>query len=585
MKVYHWLTVFCLLALASCNKIDFEQIETGKPYAGVYGDTDCAVIIDRAEEGVFKGRLYLDKGTPVAEPMSFTANLNKTGKGSLRVDGSEKQLKKVLLKNKELHGKTAEKSFVLTLQQEQGERFRPQYKEPCYEVLTETTTYAPNVKGFWMSYPDTGEDFGSIYLGKVTNLLTAKKLDLDMDLYYPSEPDSQPRPLLLLIHGGAFYNGDKQDEGYPEMGQHFAKRGYVVASINYRLGFKPMAADVDRAGYRALQDAHAAVCYLIEHAKEFNIDTTKIFTAGTSAGAITSLNLAFMRDENRPETTRKGGVRNWISAGVNAITRCADRVTRLFGLDLRINNLIQTLDLDSDLGPIGALSGKHDRQFQIKAVVNMWGAVHELKMLCNSPQTSILSFHGDADQIVPYAYGYPFDGLLEPYVDDVFDRLPGPLQQLAELGKNRMADGKPINEWLFSPMQGSKAIHDKACAMRMRSELHTAPGCGHSLHVDENRNLSGYFADTILPVMTRFLCEEMVGRVMVQMQQSGTWYEAMGTENVAELHWRVEGGTVVEQQGDNRVKVLFFSDAPSHTVTAEGRYRNGMEFCETVDNL
>jgi hypothetical protein len=367
------------------------------------------------------------------------------------------------------------------------------------------------------------------------------------------------------------------------MGRHFAERGYVVASINYRLGFKPLAADVERAGYRALQDAHAAVCYLIAHAKEFGIDTTKIFAAGTSAGAITALNLAFMREENRPETTREGGAGKWISNGISKITKGVDNVARRFlNLNLGINDWCRSMGLDKDLGPIGAVSQPYDRQFEVKAVVNMWGAVHDLGMLSNSPNTSILSFHGDADHIVPYAYGYPFDGILDPYVDRVFNHLPSLMRPIAEHGLNWVSNGKPIHEFLFNPMQGSKAIHDKACAMRMRSELYTAPGCGHSLHVDDNRNLTGYFTDTILPVMTRFLREEMVGGTGVRLQQSDTWYEATGTDNVAELHWHVEGGAVVDQQGNNKVKVLFFSDIPRHEVTAEGRYLNGVEFSETI---
>lgn len=583
MKVYHCLTTFCFLVLASCSRIDFEQIEIGKPYVGVCENKDCAVVFDRAEEKDMRGRLYFDEGSPVAEPELFTANLKKKGKGNLQIAGSTKPLKRVSLKRGKLQGKTDGKSFSLTLQQGYDERFRPMYQEPCYKMATEKRTYARNVKGFWMSYPDTGEDFGNIYLGKVMNLLTPKDLDLDMDLYYPGEPDSLPRPLLVLIHGGAFYNGDKQAEGYPEMGRHFAERGYVVASINYRLGFKPLAADVERAGYRALQDAHAAVCYLIAHAKEFGIDTTKIFAAGTSAGAITALNLAFMHEENRPETTREGGTGEWISNGINNITKEADNVARrLLGVDLGINDLCRNLGLEPDLGPIGAVSQPRDRQFEVKAVVNMWGAAYDLGMLSNSPNTSILSFHGNADRIVPYAYGYPFDGVLDPYVDKVFNHLPSPLRPIAVYGLDWVSNGKPIHEFLFNPMQGSKAIHDKACTMHMRSELYTAPGRGHSLHVDEHRNLTGYFTDSILPVMTRFLCEEMAGGTGVRLQQSGTWYEATGTDNVAELHWRVEGGAIVTQQGENRSKVLFFSDTPRHAITAEGRYKNGVEFSETM---
>lgn len=412
---------------------------------------------------------------------------------------------------------------------------------------------------------------------------------LSMDIYCPKEPVTQSRrPLLLLIHGGAFYNGDKQDLGYPEMGRYFAERGYVVASINYRLGFKPLAPDVDRAGYRAVQDAHAAVCYLIANADEFGIDTTRIFAAGTSAGAITALNLAFMQEKNRPVSTRNDGVKGWISSATETIVGWVDKalqaVGNLFNQDwgIDVEDFCETLGLDSDLGPINVVSGSNDCPFKIKAVVNMWGAVHDPSMLKNSPETAIISFHGDADRIVPYDYGYPFDQVLDPYVDDVIDNLPDYMKDMAQWMRKWVTSGRPINEWAFNPMYGSKAIHDKASAMGMHNELHTVEGGGHSLHVDEYRDkLSDYFEDVILPEMTRFLCEEMVGGPLVQVvEESDGWFRATGMDNVAELHWVVEGGKVARKDGDDRVKVKFHDDTSRHSVTACGKYMNGVEFRE-----
>lgn len=471
--------------------------------------------------------------------------------------------------------------------------FRPMYKEPLYDVTVEQgRVYAKDVKGYWLSYPDTGGDFGDIYINKVKDLAFSRDLDLDMDIYYPKEPVLQSRrPLLLLIHGGAFYNGDKQNVGYPVMGHYFAERGYVVASINYRLGFKPLAPDVDRAGYRALQDAHAAVCYLIENADEFGIDTTRIFAAGTSAGAITALNLAFMQEENRPESTRRDGVKGWVSTATETLVDWLDWGLQAFGglfnRDWSINGegFCEMLGLDSDLGPVNAVSGANDRLFKIKAVVNMWGAVHDLSMLKNSPETSILSFHGDADRIVPYDYGYPFDQVLDPYVDEVIYSLPGSMMDLAMWMRNWVTSGRPINEWAFNSMHGSKAIHDKASAMGMHSELHTVEGGGHSLHVDDyGDELSDYYEEIILPEMTRFLCEEMAEGQLVQvLEESDGWFRATGMENVAELHWVIEGGKVAKKDGKDRVKAKFDEKAPCHSVAACGRYRNGVEFREKLE--
>ena len=471
--------------------------------------------------------------------------------------------------------------------------FKPMYMEPMYNVSVEQgRVYARSVKGYWSTYPDTREDFGKIYTRKIKDLVLKKDLNLDMDLYYPKEPVTQlRRPLLILIHGGAFYNGDKQNLGFPELGHHFAERGYVVASINYRLGFKPLAPDVDRAGYRALQDAYAAVCYLIENADEFGIDTSNIFAAGTSAGAITALNLAFLREENRPEATRKDGVKGWVSTAAKTILSWINKGLHAFGnlfnKDWGVNGdtICESLGLDSDLGPIITVSGTQDCPFSIKAVVNMWGAVHDLSMLKNSPETAILSFHGDADPILPYGDGYPFDNMLVPYVEDVIEALPPSMSILAEWMNDWVTSGRPINEWAFNQMHGSKTIHEKATSMGMHSELFTIGGGGHSLQLNERRDsLSDDFNNTIQPEMTRFLCKEMVGGQLVQpVQESGGWYKANGIENVAELHWVIEGGRIARKNGKDRVKVKFNNENTSHSVMVCGKYRNGIEFRVTCD--
>lgn len=589
MRRLLYTIVICLTILTSCDKVDFGKLESGKTYTGLYQGQDCIVLIDQVKEGNLKGRIYLDEGNIVASPIAFTSDLKKNGKGALWINSQKRKISNVTIDDDGIEGDVDEASFSLSLCQDSDLQYRAQYLEPCYEATVEPgRIYANNVEGYWSSYPDFGMSFGAIYAKKAFSLVTTKKLDLDMDLYYPLESfKEERRPLLMLIHGGAFYNGDKQDLGYPELGRHFAKRGYVVASINHRLGFKLMGADVDRAGYRALQDTHAAVCYLIKNADEFGIDTTRIFTAGTSAGAITALNLAFMRDENRPETTKSGGVLEWIITTFSRGLQLFKLGTGLMSIDLSISakQICKLLGVDSDLGPINMVSDSLSRPFQIKAVVNMWGAVRSLDIIKNSPQTAILSFHGDSDRIVPYAYGHPFKNVLEPYIDTLFLSFPKLLQPVAHMGRTWLAKGKPFNEWAFNPIYGSFQIHKKALSLGLHSELITVKGGKHSLHQDNYKTLSCYFNDTIIPKMTHFLCEEMVGGKIVRLKQTGSWVEALDVDNVAELHWYVEGGAVLNTQGNNKVKVLLMGDAPHHSIVAGGKYKNGKEFRVEIHDL
>jgi acetyl esterase/lipase len=84
-------------------------------------------------------------------------------------------------------------------------------------------------------------------------------------------------PLIVWIHGGAFFFGSK--EGFPvePVPVHLLLEGYAVASINYRLS--------SEAVFPAqLEDCKAAVRWLRAHADEFGIDPNRIGVRGASAG-------------------------------------------------------------------------------------------------------------------------------------------------------------------------------------------------------------------------------------------------------------------------------------------------------------
>lgn len=92
-----------------------------------------------------------------------------------------------------------------------------------------------------------------------------------LDLYL--NPGTKKRPLVILIHGGAFMFGDKSGE---DAGL-WLKEGYHVASINYRLSREAKFP-------AAVQDCKAAVRWLRVHAAEYSIDSDRFGVFGASAG-------------------------------------------------------------------------------------------------------------------------------------------------------------------------------------------------------------------------------------------------------------------------------------------------------------
>src|SRR5688572_29853379 len=60
--------------------------------------------------------------------------------------------------------------------------------------------------------------------------------DLKLDLYEPVCDTLSRRPVIMFAFGGGFLIGAKEDEDARALCDSFARKGYVTASINYRLG-------------------------------------------------------------------------------------------------------------------------------------------------------------------------------------------------------------------------------------------------------------------------------------------------------------------------------------------------------------
>jgi dienelactone hydrolase len=117
---------------------------------------------------------------------------------------------------------------------------------------------------------------------------------LRLDLYTPPASDTQTsRPALVWVHGGGFSGGDKANVVPVDVANTFAKLGYVVVSINYRLlgsgcVANPGAAVCTVAALEAQHDAQAAVRWLRANATTYGVDPSRIGIGGESAGGITA---------------------------------------------------------------------------------------------------------------------------------------------------------------------------------------------------------------------------------------------------------------------------------------------------------
>jgi acetyl esterase/lipase len=98
---------------------------------------------------------------------------------------------------------------------------------------------------------------------------------LRMHILRPSVMTKEPLPVIVFIHGGGWFEGHHNRGIAPLV--HFAERGYLCATIEYRLS--------DEAKFPAqIEDIKTAVRFLRAKAKEFHLDPKRIGVWGQSAG-------------------------------------------------------------------------------------------------------------------------------------------------------------------------------------------------------------------------------------------------------------------------------------------------------------
>lgn len=251
---------------------------------------------------------------------------------------------------------------------------------------------------------------------------TSRDLKLDISVPIGDSIPQYGRPLMVIIHGGAWLVGDKGDLVPKMMREDFAKRGYTTASINYRLGQFNTSSFVNcnistlfnvtwnclqmadtaewyRANHRGIQDANGAIRFLVNNRKTYNIDSAKIFVVGESAGGFIAMGVGFIDDSSEVQFHLVDSLPSVAAPNALYESSCIQAqglATSIASMDLTRPNLG---------GVQGSINFPPNSPYEIKGVGNFYGGVYQnIFHSTNSTPPALYMFHQPCDLIVPYNF-------------------------------------------------------------------------------------------------------------------------------------------------------------------------------------
>ena len=129
---------------------------------------------------------------------------------------------------------------------------------------------------------------------------------LRLDVWRPATPRPDSACVVALF-GGGFAIGERDNEYQRKVAKVLTDRGFTVVSPDYRLGLKDstmIAKYAKLSGYQdlfqwcvdiAVEDCAAACAWVVEHAAEIGVSLQRVILTGSSAGAITVLQMDWCR--------------------------------------------------------------------------------------------------------------------------------------------------------------------------------------------------------------------------------------------------------------------------------------------------
>ena len=388
------------------------------------------------------------------------------------------------------------------------------YQQEIFATWTETNDILFSSA---VPQPKNALDFYSLLTGYPLNVKEwdTEPVDLKMDIFQPEGDTLEARPLIIICFGGGFLAGSRDHWSIRLLCQDLAKRGFVTAAIDYRLGMNVYDQDLAaRAVYRGVQDSRSAVRFFkADQAgpNNYKIDTNHIYIGGHSAGAFIGLHNIYMDKEiERPAPTF-----TWMQNG----------------------NIVP------DQLPLDAVGNNLEYSGQARATFSLAGALGYLSLMEIGDISKPVLFHSEDDDTVPFNSGEPFSSIIWLVVGN---DLP--------------------------TVYGSNLIVKRADTIQLANKFYAYTDRGHGVH--ENGSSSLY--PDIIPGISGWFYEEYLkitnlnleGEDQVCKDDLTQIYHVEGIE-AGYTQWQVTGGSFLYNNPDsNTVVVLWDTSQTMHKLTA-----------------
>jgi acetyl esterase/lipase len=234
-------------------------------------------------------------------------------------------------------------------------------------LLTPAAAHAQTTPGTWAAnVPNEYRVVPNI------TYLTANNFEAKLDVYVPRDLPG-PHPTVIYIHGGGWVGGTK--EGSVLSIVPYLEMGFAVVNVEYRLGRVSLAP-------AAVEDCRCALRWVIQRAKEYSFDTSRLVVTGHSAGGHLALTTGMLPASAGLERQCPGTEELKVAAVVNWYG-IADVVDLLDGPNMKAYAV----------GWLGSLPNREEIARRVSPLT------YVRKDL---PPT--ITIHGDADPTVPYSH-------------------------------------------------------------------------------------------------------------------------------------------------------------------------------------